>query len=302
MRDAVTALTISKVQRFSVDDGPGIRSTVFLKGCNLRCEWCHNPENIAREPELQFTSERCAFCGRCQVACPEEVHSVEQDVHLINRGRCERSGYCASVCPNLALELIGKTVSAEALCAELLKDADFYESSGGGVTFSGGEPMLQHRALRQVLGLCKERGLHTAIDTAGDVPFSSFQEVMPCTDLFLYDLKCFTSSLHESHIGVSNARILRNACLLGEHGASLIVRVPLIAGINDSEREMARLASFISSVDGVELCQLLPYHDYGVGKYATLGKNASEFRAPDEERLQDILEIFSAFDIPARIR
>lgn len=283
------SLVVSRVQRFSVDDGPGIRTTVFLKGCNLRCRWCHNPENIEATPELQFKRESCLGCGACAAACDRGVHgfaggSVSGRAHTLARERCEACGACADVCPTGALELVGHAVPVAEVAAEAARDRAFYERSGGGVTFSGGEPLLQHDALAEALRACKQAGLHTAVDTAGAVPFEWFEQIIPYTDLFLYDVKCVSEGLHRWATGVGNRRILGNARRLGEAGACIHVRTPFVEGVNADAEEAGRIADFVAGLPGVERYEPLAYHDYGLGKYELFGKETRQdgFAAPPE--------------------
>lgn len=295
-------LKISNIQRFSVDDGPGIRTTVFLKGCNLRCQWCHNPENLEMNPSLQFKKENCINCGRCQEACPNDVHEVDGDSHKIHYDRCIGCGQCANNCITSALKIVGEDREIERIVKVVLRDHDFYQSLGGGVTFSGGEPMLQHEQLKRCLKECKKYGLHTAIDTAGAVPFEWFESLMPYTDLFLYDLKCYSERLHRTFTGIGNQIIKDNIKKLGERGGKIIIRTPLIDGFNTSLKEMEFLAEFISHLDGIRLHQLLPYHDYGMGKYEALGKQyARGLKTPELKIMQKILSIFEDKSIPVKL-
>ena len=295
-------LRTTAIQRFSVDDGPGIRTTVFCKGCNLHCVWCHNPETISKGASLQFNAGMCIHCGMCVSACPSDAHAFEQEVHTIDRVRCKVCGACAQTCFSGALKILGEERTVSEILGLVLRDKDFFDNTGGGVTFSGGEPMLQHEALRQALELCKDYGLHTAVDTAGNVPFSWFEEIMPFTDLFLYDLKCFSSSAHKRWTGVANELILQNIQKLGERGAKVFIRTPLIEGVNTDESEIESLARFASALEGVQLYQLLPYHDYGAGKYETLGQETKSLKSPDEVKLQKITDVFLRYDIPVRLR
>ncbi len=264
-------LNISRVQRFSVDDGPGIRSTVFMKGCNLRCRWCHNPENLTAEPVLQFRESSCLRCRLCADICPSGAHVFTGRLHSLDRGKCIACGKCSAVCPNHSLEWIGRMAAVDEVVREVLKDRDYYEMSGGGVTFSGGEPLLQPKPLAAALQECKRRGLSTAVDTAGNVPFSAFEEIIPYTDLFLYDIKCISSALHKRHTAVSNERIMENAERLRERKVRMWIRTPLIPGFNEDEQELKKIREFVCQKLRPELHEELPYHNYGEGKYVMLG-------------------------------
>lgn len=301
-------LRVSNVQRFSVDDGPGIRTTVFLKGCNLRCAWCHNPENIEARFQLQWKEDLCLRCGHCAAACRRGVHRQIQGekgevIHAMDPSACKLCGECIKNCPGGALGIVGEMRNVHELLQLIRRDKDYYERSGGGVTFSGGEPLLQHRGLSKILERCRSGGIHTAVDTAGDVPYEWYQEILPYTDLFLYDLKCMTREIHTKYIGTDNARILDNIKRLSRCGARLIVRVPLIDPVNTEAEEIEKTADFLGKISNIEQCQLLPYHNYGVGKYGMLGwKDRQEhFCAPETEKMKTILDIFLANGVRAEI-
>lgn len=292
-------LWVSNIQRFSVDDGPGIRTTVFLKGCNLRCAWCHNPENIVSGPQLQWKKDFCLHCGRCVEICQQSVHEEHLDergkiVHKMHFSYCLQCGECVKKCLGNALSIIGEKRCTEEIISLLMRDKDYYDRSGGGVTFSGGEPLLQHKKLAKILEKCKSQNLQTAVDTAGDVPYEWYEEILPYTDLFLYDLKCVTKEIHTRYVGNDNQRIQENIRKLSQRGARIIVRVPLIDPVNTGEEEAEKMAVFLGEISNIELCQLLPYHDYGLGKYEMLGyKNMQEnFSTPNEQKMQKIFEIF----------
>lgn len=294
------SLKVSNLQRFSVDDGPGIRTTVFLKGCNLRCMWCHNPENITATPTLQYKAALCVGCGKCQQTCLQGVHQITSEgQHIINRTYCNGCGNCPNVCVNHCLVLVGKEMGIDELLPELLRDKAYFDVSDGGITFSGGEPVLQHSALKEALRCCREAGLHTAVDTAGAVPYVWLEELLPFVDLFLYDLKCISSDVHKKYIGIENEIILHNIQRLGKDGAAIFLRTPLINGVNTDFEELNALADFAASLQGIQRYQLLPYHNYGVGKYQPLGLPAPvEFTAPSEESREHILQIFLDRSLP----
>lgn len=240
---------IFDIQRFSVHDGPGIRTTVFMKGCSLRCGWCHNPEGLRPEPQVQFFREHCIGCGRC--GGERTLENVAQ-------------------CPAGALKRVGDTVTPEALLEQVLADLDFYGSEGG-VTFSGGECLLQAEFVANVLQLLKAKGITTAVDTCGNVPWEHIEKALPYCDTWLYDIKCADPENHRRFTGCDNRRILENLRKLGEAGARIWIRVPVIPDFNDDTAQMERIATIASSVPGVERVTLMPYHTLGKSKYATLG-------------------------------
>lgn len=266
--------TIFDIQRSSYVDGPGIRTTVFFKGCNLRCTWCHNPESQSPKKEMLFYRNRCTNCGKCKKKC------------AYNLEKCDFCGKCALYCPRDAREICGKEYTLDEVMREVLKDKAIYENSGGGVTFSGGECMLQIDFLEEVLKKCKEQGIHTAVDTAGHVPFEYFERIIPYTDLFLYDVKISDTEKHKKYVGVGNELILSNLKKLLELGCRVIVRTPVISGVNDSEQEIKAIKKIAERAEKIEL---LPYHAMGEHKYTALGKAISHFEAPTKEKM-DILK------------
>ncbi len=264
---------IFDIIRNSFVDGPGIRTTVFFKGCNLRCAWCHNPESQSFDKQMMFYKSKCTGCGKCKQVCP---YALEQ---------CDLCGRCEIYCPNGARKICGKQMSVDEIMAELVKDKDFYDASGGGVTFSGGECMLQIDFLCELLKGCKQKGIHTAVDTAGCVPWESFEKILPYTDLFLYDVKLMDSQKHKEYVGADNTLILENLKRLSKSGKHIIIRVPVIGGVNDSDKEMQAIADFLSSLN-VEKVELLPYHAMGEHKYEAIGKEAAEFAVPEQEKIR----------------
>lgn len=237
------------IQRFSVHDGPGIRTTVFMKGCPLRCAWCHNPEGLTGEPQLQYFADKCIGCGSC--------------------GK-NKQFTDAEKCPAGALKVCGKVMDEEEVFREIQKDRIFYADNGG-VTFSGGECLLQADFVAAVLGRAKEAGLHTAIDTAGYVHWLDIQKTLDCCDLYLYDIKCMDPSLHKAYTGVDNTRILENLRRLSETGKNIWIRIPVIPGFNDCSEEMTAIADFVITLSSVKQITLMSYHTLGASKYETLG-------------------------------
>ncbi len=269
---------IFDIQRFSVHDGPGIRTTVFMKGCPLRCRWCHNPEGLSPRPQLQFFREKCVGCGSCQT-------------------RTQLSD--ARHCPADALKVCGREVDEAEVLSEIRKDRIFYADKGG-VTFSGGECLLQADFVAAVLSRAKAEGLHTAIDTSGYVSRSEIEKTVDFCDLYLYDVKCFTPCVHKEYTGVDNGLILQNLKRLSEIGKDIWIRIPVIPGFNDNEKEMTAIADLVSSLSSVRRVTFMPYHTLGASKYRTLGMAcpySTEKRITDSE-LASFQRIFADRNIP----
>lgn len=284
---------IFNIQRFSIHDGPGIRTTVFLKGCSLDCKWCSNPEGIKLVPEIILSDTKCIKCGKCVEVCPKEAISLVDDIRRIDWSRCNLCLECAQVCPSGAIEQVGKYVSKENLMEEIQKDVLFYQNSGGGVTFSGGEPLVQWEFVREVGTLCKEKAIHTTLDTTGNVEWHKMDSVLDYIDLVLYDIKHLDPAMHKEATGIGNAVILDNVVKTARK-ARIWLRIPLIPGYNDSESYAEELAKFSAELP-IEKISLLPYHEWGAQKYKKLGKSYSlEGTSPptDEhmQRLKDIIE------------
>ena len=269
------------IQRNSYVDGPGIRTTVFFKGCNLRCAWCHNPESHAPSPQLMVYSNRCAGCGKCREVCPHDLAT------------CDLCGACVGLCPHHAREICGGAFTAEDVLRTIAKDRRFYDASGGGVTFSGGECMLQIDFLETLLKGCRERGIHTAVDTAGHLPRQSFERILPLTDLFLYDVKIMDSDKHRFYTGVGNELILENLRWLLSEGRRVWIRIPIIPTVNDTLGDMQRIKDFLDDCGHPEAIELLPYHALGEHKRDALGQTPHSFSIPDEETMRRLKAIFS---------
>jgi len=281
---------IFNIQRFSVYDGPGVRTVVFFSGCNLDCAWCHNPESIPVRRQLKYNSGQCILCGSCFGLCEKKAHIIKDGRHTIDRSKCELCLACTKECYAEALVPVGRELTVRELEESILTDEPYFSQSGGGVTFSGGEPMLQFDFLREILKACKSRGIHTAIDTAGAVGFGAFEEILPCCDLFLYDIKAYDSDVHKKLTGVPNGLILENLIKLTKIGVDIWVRVPVVPGANIGE--MADIAKFLKGV-GIEKCELLPYHRLGEGKHSSLGiENADIFSEPDDSLMEEIKSLF----------
>jgi pyruvate formate lyase activating enzyme len=263
--------TVFNIQRYSIDDGPGIRTTVFLKGCPLACVWCSNPESQNRAPELMHRESLCKRCYRCVAACPLGVISVGPDGVIIDRDLCDACGECAEECPHGAMQITGRKMSADEVFDVVARDADFYRDSGGGVTISGGEVLLQADFARAILERCKEAGFHTCVDTSGEGSTEGLRKLVPYVDLFYFDIKHLDPRIHSSETGISNESILRNFAVVATSGVPVNVRVPVVPGFNDTVDAIADIADFVASHVPGGTVHLLPYHRYGQQKYAMLG-------------------------------
>jgi pyruvate formate lyase activating enzyme len=292
------------VQRYSVHDGPGIRTTVFTKGCNLRCFWCHNPESYHVGRNLLFYPNKCIGCGKCFAACPVGCHNVDdRGKHQIDREACTVCGACAKVCFAGALTLSGSLRTVEDVMKTVRADAPFYRNSGGGMTVSGGEPLLQPEFTGALLAAAKAEGIHTALDTAGNVPYERFEAVLPNADLLLFDLKCMDNERHLQAVGAENTRILENLRRLGQGDTPVWIRIPVIPGVNDTEENMRAVAVFLAALPAVRRLELLPYHSLGAGKHESLGNTytAAELKAPSKEHMTMLAAMFAGAQYDVRV-
>ena len=286
--------TIFDIKKFALHDGPGLRTTIFLKGCPLACAWCHNPEGIAVEPQRIYRGERCVGCGECAAGCPQKALDLTPRGVVHDPRRCIRCGTCARVCPAEATDFIGETVTVPQVLAELEKDRAFYDQSGGGVTVSGGEPLMQPQFLLALLRACGEAELHRCVDTTGYADKDLLLAVARQTDLFLYDLKHMDSQRHRHLTGVPNGRILENLALLAHQGAALTVRIPIVPGLNDELENMIRSARFVAALPGPPPVQILPFHCAAKGKYQRLERpfRAAGIPPPGAEQLKQSAQVF----------
>ena len=288
---------VTDIQRFSIHDGPGIRTTVFLKGCNLRCFWCHNPETLRREPELQYYPDRCIACGACVVACPEGAHAMVvgpdgTGLHAFDRSRCTACGACVVTCYSRALVMAGERKSAADVVEVVLRDRTYYETSGGGVTVSGGEPLSQVEFTHAILAACRDAGIATAVETASAVPWERFERILPVVDLVMTDVKSLDPGVHRRATGVGNRLILENIRRLADRGVPLIVRTPVVPGVNDTEEAIGAIASFAAELPSLVFYELLRFHMMAASKYAGLGMEcqAADLPSPTTERMEALSE------------
>lgn len=285
--------TVFDIQRFSIHDGPGIRTIVFLKGCPLSCLWCSNPESQKLKPVLMYQSMNCIHCGKCISACKIGAISFSNK-NFIDRDICTACGECVNVCPTSALTLKGKKMTVEQVIKELKKDAIVYRRSGGGITLSGGEPLVQSEFARELLKACKAQGWHTAIETTAYANTETIEEVFPYIDLALMDIKSVDSEMHKKYTGVPNEKILENAKLVSKI-TKMVVRVPLVPDFNSSEKDILELCDYVKTLNDINTVHLLPYHTYGENKYDLLGrdylmKKTRAFALGEVEKLQKIIE------------
>ncbi len=308
---------VFNIQRFSIHDGPGIRTTVFLKGCTLSCFWCHNPEGRKSYLEIQYFPDRCIACGECVTACPHSAHELHDKLHVFLRERCEASGKCVETCYAQALQLNGRLMSVEQVMEEVLRDRPFYDTSGGGVTLSGGEPVLSSEFGLELLQQCKRQGLHTAIETCGECPWSALESFLPFTDLVMMDIKLMAADKHRAATGKANDRILDNARRLALTEKPIIFRTPVVPSVNDSEEEIQQIAAFVQNMISLRISnglvtngnstiryELLSFHRLASGKYSSLGLEykAATFQTPKKERMSELLEAARARGVEACIR
>ena len=261
---------IFDIKRFAIHDGPGIRTTVFFKGCPLDCPWCHNPEGKAGQPEFMWSRTECLGCRDCQEACSRNAISFTEGALFLERTKCDLCQTCVQACPSRALKIVGKQTPIAEAMKEIEKDNSFFDESKGGVTFSGGEPLMQPRFLNDLSKACKNAGIHTALDTCGHAKPEILQGISWNIDLFLYDLKIVDDQKHVRFTGVSNKLILENLEMLSRSGKKVIVRYPLIPDINDREEDVSKLATFMSTLKGVQEVHVLPYHKGGAAKHKGL--------------------------------
>ena len=280
---------IFDIKKFAVHDGDGIRTTVFLKGCPLKCVWCHNPEGISPKPDLAFYSHKCVNCGACSEVC--SCHSFANGMHTIDNSLCIACGKCADVCPTQALTIYGRKIHVDELMPQLLEDKVFYDNSNGGITLSGGECLLQAEFCAEVLKQCKKNGIHTAVDTSGCVPWKNIEQVLDYTDIFLCDVKAIDEDVHVKCTGVTNQSILENLKKLDAKGKKTEIRIPYVPKYNADQME--KIASFISELKNVTKVRILPYHDLARSKYTSLFMtDTMPQELPEDEAIRAAQAIF----------
>ena len=273
------------IQRFSIHDGPGIRTTVFLKGCPLRCLWCHNPEGLESAPDISFMPDRCIACGECAKVCPKGGHRIEGGRHVMDRSECILCGACAEACAGGALEWIGRDATVAEVLATVLRDKPFYDNSGGGMTLSGGEPLMQPEFAEALLRAAREEGLNCCVETSGFAAHAVLRRVQPLVDLFFFDVKDTTDASHRRLTGVSNTVILANLRALHDDGARIVLRLPIVPNLNDREDHFQGVAALVKTLPRLEGVEIMPHHPLGNAKWERLG--AGEGRgiaeSPDRE-------------------
>lgn len=304
---------VFNVQKYSIHDGPGTRTLVFLKGCPLRCQWCSNPESISPKQQILLMDDLCVNCGKCVPVCPVGIHSIEvndagEPKHLVDRSiDCTGCSACVKVCPVDALRLAGEEMTVDQVVKIVQEDETFYWSSGGGMTLGGGEPTMQPEFATAILRAVKEEGIHTAMETCGQAQVEVYESLYRYVDLFLYDIKAGDTARHKRLTGVGSEQILFNLKRLVQLGAKIVVRMPLIAGINDDRDELRASLSIIEGLrkDGgrIEGVEVLPYHRYGVNKYSQLGQDypLDEIEGYSEDQLAELETLFTEFDLPIRL-
>ncbi len=282
---------IFDIKRYAIHDGPGIRTTVFFKGCPLRCPWCHNPEGQESAPEIMVKSARCAKdCQECISHCPQNAISKDGGVILVDPSKCDFCAKCRKVCVYEAIDIIGREVYVQDVVAEMEKDRIFFDESGGGISLSGGEPLMQPEFLETLLKEFKKKKIRTTVDTCGYAPFEDLDRIRESVDLFLYDIKIMDDRKHKEHTGMSNQLIIENLKKLSKKGANIAIRIPIIPGINDDEENIQSITKFLLSLNNIKRINLLPFHRGGIEKYKRLGKKikARTIQPPSSEKIEKV--------------
>ena len=287
---------IFDIKHFAVHDGPGIRTTVFFKGCPLKCVWCHNPEGIDFKAQLAFFKNKCIACGECAGVCPQNAHTADNRVHRFNRKKCIACGRCEDVCFSEALKLYGKEITVDELMPILLEDMDFYLSTGGGVTLSGGECLAQADFCAELLKSLKSAGINTAVDTCGFVSKDAIDRVISYVDIFLYDIKAFDENIHIKCTGQTNKPVLENLKYIDMYGKNTEIRIPYVPDFNQNQIE--KIAAFLSQLKNITNVRILPYHNYAGSKYISLGMlNTLPELLPNEKELKLAESIIKSYGL-----
>ena len=295
---------IFDVKRYAINDGPGVRITIFLKGCSMTCDWCHNPESQSAYTQKMYSEHKCIGCQECVKACQQNACTLTANGIITDSQACILCGTCAEVCPAKATEMSGEEMSVERIMEMIKKETIFMDQSEGGVTFSGGEPLLHHEFLLELLKECGKEGIHRCVDTTGFATTEVLMKIARNTEYFLYDLKMMDSVKHKQYTGVPNEGILKNLKLLAASGAEINIRIPLIHGVNDDEENIQQSAAFIASLKGEKKqVNILPYHNIASKKYEKLGQiyNPGIMAQPDEDRQQYVLDVFKSYGLKAMV-
>jgi len=294
--------TIFNIQKYSIHDGPGIRTTIFFKGCPLKCDWCHNPESQSYEKEIIFSIEKCIYCNSCNNSCVDKCITFIDKELIIDKAKCSLCGDCTKNCPTNAIEMVGISMTVNEVMGEIEKDMVFYEESGGGVTLSGGEPLMQSEFINAILKKCKEKGIHTAIDTSGYSSLSSVYELSKNVDLFLYDIKHLDDDKHMELTGVSNKQILDNLSNIAKIGSNVWIRVPIIPGINDDDKNILGIGRLMNMLKLTDIF-ILPYHNIATYKYRKLGKayDLSNIKTPSDQYMNKISSKLKNFGLNVKV-
>lgn len=303
IKENVMDAMIFDIKRFAVHDGAGIRTTVFFKGCPLACVWCHNPEGIEFKPEIQYIQNKCLNCGKCEQVCGNDAHYWEEDFHHYKHQACTRCGSCTESCLSGALRYCGKMMSVDEVVEVLLKDKDFYDQSGGGITLSGGECLCQADFCAELLKRLKKYNINCNIDTCGYVDKCAIDKVAPYTDVFLYDIKHIDSELHKKYTGVPNEKIIENLRYINSLDKPIEVRIPLIPGINDDVYTISKIGELLKEIDTLKIVKILPYNNLAGSKYENLGKENTmpNVLPPSKEKIEEIKKILEGYRLTVSI-